>query len=158
MRVTILAIGRLKRGPESELVARYATRLSGARQAGVSGFDIIEMPESRAGDAAARKAEEAGAIRARLPEGALTLAFDERGRAISSDEFARSIGDARDAGRDVAAIIGGPDGLDPGLRAEADRVIAFGRLTLPHQIVRALVAEQLYRATTILTGHPYHRS
>ena len=158
MRVTILAIGRLKRGPEAELFARYATRLKSARAAGITGFDTVEIPESHAGDTPQRQRDEASALAARLPETAFTIAFDERGERPTSQDFARMIATARDGGRDIAALIGGPDGLDEALRARADRVVSFGRLTMPHQIVRALVAEQVYRATTLLTGHPYHRS
>ena len=158
MRLRIVAVGRLKKGPERELVERYAERLRGARMAGVTGFDVAELPESRAGDAPTRKREEGRAILDRLSDGGLVVALDETGRTPDSAAFAALVRDARDMGRDVTLVIGGPDGLDGAVRDRADTVLAFGRLTLPHQIVRALAAEQLYRAITILAGHPYHRT
>ena len=157
MRLRILAVGRLKKGPEAELVARYAARLKGARAAGVAGFDIVEVAESRAGDALTRKREEWATLAARLPDGTVLVVLDERGATEDSRAFADRLRAAAQGGRDLTLVIGGPDGLDPAARERADAAIAFGRLTLPHQIVRALVAEQLYRATTILIGHPYHR-
>ena len=89
--------------------------------------------------------------------GCATLALDERGKDLTSEDFAGVLARYRDEARDVAFVIGGPDGLDPGFLAGADRRLRFGAMTLPHQLVRVLLAEQLYRATTILTGHPYHR-
>ena len=156
MRLLIVAVGRMKRGPERELVERYVTRAAqSGRALGLAGCDVIEVPESRASSADRRKVEEAKAIRSKLPEGAAVLALDERGQAMDSRIFARSVDDARAANRSAfACVIGGPDGLDPSLTAVA---ASFGRFVLPHQIVRVLVAEQLYRATTILLGHPYHR-
>lgn len=156
MRLVILAVGRMKSGPERELVARYVTRAEqSGRALGLSGCEVIELRESRASSSDRRKLEEAEAIRARIPESSRILAFDERGRTADSGDFAGLIKTARDAGRTAfACIIGGPDGLDPSLARDA---VAFGRLVMPHQLVRILVAEQLYRATTILAGHPYHR-
>lgn len=158
MRLAVVAIGRLKAGPERELVERYRERLDGAgRAAGFTGLDLVEIPESRARRDVDRRAEEAQALLARAGSGAV-LAFDERGRSPSSETFAARLGGWRDEGRGVTAVIvGGPDGLDESVRRRADLVVSFGALTLPHQIVRALVLEQLYRAVTILTGHPYHR-
>jgi 23S rRNA (pseudouridine1915-N3)-methyltransferase len=158
MRWTVLAVGRLKAGPERDLVERYRERLDAAgRTGGLTGLDLVEIPESRARRDADRRAEEAAALLARAPSGAL-VAFDERGRSPASEAFAATLGAWRDAGRGATAfLIGGPDGLDESVRRRADLVVSFGALTLPHQIVRALVLEQLYRAVTILTGHPYHR-
>ena len=160
MRLALLAVGRLKAGPERDLVERYISRLAaGARAAGLTGVDFCEIDESRARRAEDRKAEEARGIRAALPAGALAIALDERGAAMTSEAFAARIGKARDAGAPAAAlIIGGPDGLDPDFRTSCAAIIAFGAMTWPHQLVRVLAAEQLYRAMTILTGHPYHRA
>ena len=159
MRAACIAIGRLKSGPERELVDRYTKRLSGTgKSVGITTFDIVELPESRADSVDARKADEAARIRARLQDRTCLIIFDERGKAVDSDSFARIVGNAIEAARPLAFVIGGPDGLAPDLRTDADHVVAFGKLTMPHQLVRALVLEQLYRATTILTGHPYHRS
>jgi 23S rRNA (pseudouridine1915-N3)-methyltransferase len=159
VRILILAVGRLKDGPERELVARYAERAAASGRAlGFSGFDAVEIPESRAPRPADRKAEEAAALRARAGEAAL-VAFDEQGSSPTSEAFAALLAGQRDAGRrTLALVVGGPDGLDPALSAGAEARVAFGKMTLPHQIVRGLVAEQLYRAMTILSGHPYHRA
>ncbi|HQZ13126.1 MAG TPA: 23S rRNA (pseudouridine(1915)-N(3))-methyltransferase RlmH [Devosia sp.] len=158
MRITIAAVGRMKQGPERELVGRYLER---ARQSGkplaLTGFEVAELTESRASSAAARKAEEAKALRAALPEGVVVM-LDERGKSQSSEAFARQLERWRDDGRPaVSFVIGGADGLDPAFVAEADLTLSFSPLTWPHQMVRIMLGEQLYRATTILSGHPYHR-
>jgi 23S rRNA (pseudouridine1915-N3)-methyltransferase len=147
MRLGIVAVGRLKDGPERDLIERYRGRIGPmAGSLGYSGLDIVELPEGRGRREDERRAEEAAAIRAR------------RGRAIGSEAFAAKLRDWRDQGRpSLSCIIGGPDGLDPGLRDGADLALSFGAMTLPHQLVRVLVAEQIYRALTILAGHPYHR-
>ncbi len=159
MRLQVIAVGRLKAGPERELCARYAGRAAEmARPLGFSGPDLIELTESRAGRTDDRKREEATAMRAKLAPG-LLIAFDERGASLGSEAFAARLGQSRDAGAKSAGfLIGGADGLDESLRREAALVLSFGALTLPHQLVRALVLEQLYRALTILAGHPYHRA
>ena len=158
MKLAIVAVGRLKSGPERELVERYRGRIAGMAGAlGCSGLDIAELPEGRGRREDDRRAEEATAIRARLG-GAALVVFDERGRSLGSEAFAGRLRDWRDQGRAaMACVIGGPDGLDQTLRDAADLTLSFGAMTLPHQIVRALVAEQIYRALTILSGHPYHR-
>jgi 23S rRNA (pseudouridine1915-N3)-methyltransferase len=158
MRVVIAAVGRLKSGPERDLVARYLERASvGARALGWRGPDLIEIPESKARRPEDRKAEEASALRAAIPAGARLVTLDERGDILDSETFARRLQAFRAAATPALAfVIGGADGLDPALRA--DLSFAFGKATLPHQFVRALVCEQIYRATTILTGHPYHRA
>ncbi|WP_296707223.1 23S rRNA (pseudouridine(1915)-N(3))-methyltransferase RlmH [Rhodoblastus sp.] len=159
MKLLLLAIGRLKAGPERELVARYADRcVAGGRKIGFTGFEMREIDESRARRPEDRKAEEAAALAAALPQGARKICLDERGKSMTSEEFSRKLGEWRDAGTPACAlVIGGPDGLDPALRDKADLTLAFGAMTWPHQIVRALAAEQLFRALTILSGHPYHR-
>lgn len=158
MRLAVIAVGRLKSGPERDLIERYRTRIDGiGPRLGFSGLDMVELPESRARREEDRRVEEAEALAARLNGGVL-LAFDERGKSPSSDDFAARIASWRDTGRPgLAAVIGGPDGLEPALRVRADLVVSFGALTLPHQLVRVLVVEQIYRALTIMAGHPYHR-
>ena len=158
MRLSIVAVGRLKKGPERELVERYRERVDGlARSLGFSSLDLAEIPEGRSRREPDRKAEEAEAIRARVGPAA-TIAFDECGRSLTSEELAAQVRAWSDGGRTgLACAIGGPDGFHPAIRAEADLVLSFGKLTLPHQLVRVLVIEQLYRCLTILAGHPYHR-
>jgi len=159
VRLSLLAVGRLKTGPERELVERYRRRIDGiGRSLGLTGFDVIELPESRARRDDDRRSDEAAALIDRAGSAAVVV-FDERGSSPTSEAFATRIGQWRDEGRrDIALVIGGPDGLDARVRRRGDLVVAFGALTLPHQIVRALVVEQLYRALTILAGHPYHRA
>lgn len=158
MRIHIAAIGRMKQGPERELVARYLERaVQSGKPVALTGFDVVELPESRATSVASRKSDEAKALRAALPEGVI-VALDERGRMLGSEAFANQLGRWRDDGRPILSfVIGGADGLDPALIADADQTLSFSPLTWPHQLVRIMLAEQLYRATTILAGHPYHR-
>lgn len=159
MKLDIIAIGRLKAGPERELVARYAERLKGGGRA--IGFEpprLVELAESQARRDLDRKAEEATAILAQCPDPFRLVAFDETGTTLDSAGFARNLGEWRDSGvPGVSFVIGGADGLGEAVRARAALTLSFGRMTMPHQIVRALVLEQLYRASTILSGHPYHR-
>ena len=159
MRVSISAIGKLKAGPERELVDRYLSRAQGAgKQLGLSGFQIFEQSESRAGSVDQRKGDEAKFLTAQLSEGGVLIALDERGKSISSPAFSEKMFRMRDDGvRDMLFVIGGPDGLDKSVRQRADLVLSFSPLTWPHQIVRALLCEQIYRAITIASGHPYHR-
>jgi 23S rRNA (pseudouridine1915-N3)-methyltransferase len=159
LRLHVVAVGRLKAGPERELADRYAQRFTAvAKPLGLSGPVIREMAESPARSTAERKAQEAAAILDALPPDALALRLDERGDPVSSADFAAMLAKARDSGtRDCALLIGGADGLGEQVVSRAPRVISFGRMTMPHQIVRVLLLEQLYRAATILAGHPYHR-
>jgi len=158
MRVHIAAIGRMKQGPERQLVARYLDRaIAAGKPLALTGFEVAELAESRVSSAPSRKAEEARALRAALPEG-VVIALDEHGRTLGSEAFATRIAGWRDDGRSaVSFVIGGADGLDPAFVAAADLTLSFSPLTWPHQLVRIMLAEQLYRATTILSGHPYHR-
>lgn len=160
MRLILTAIGRLKAGPERELSARYIDRAAaGARTIGLTGVDLRELDEGRARRPEDRKAEEAKALRAMVPAGARLVLLDERGKALTSEAFATDIGGARDAGLAAFVLaIGGPDGFDPELLAQAPLTLAFGAMTWPHQLVRIMAAEQIYRAVTILAGHPYHRA
>lgn len=159
MQIAIHAVGRMKAGPERELADRYIDRARKAGPAiGITGADVREVPESRAREAAARKDEEAAALLADLPHGALLIALDERGDLPTSERFAGMLGEARDRSTPAAIVlIGGPDGHGSAVLSRAGHRISFGRLTWPHQLVRILAAEQVYRAVTILSGHPYHR-
>lgn len=159
MRLGLTGFGRLKAGPERELVARYWQRLeASARSAGFTGCDLREFDESRARSAEERKQQEAAVLLDSLGAGARLIALDERGKTISSEAFAADIGRARDAGvPGFVLAIGGPDGFDEQVRKAAAVTLSFGAMTWPHQLVRVMAAEQLYRAVTILTGHPYHR-
>jgi 23S rRNA (pseudouridine1915-N3)-methyltransferase len=159
MRITVFAVGRMKSGPERELADRYLDRL---RKTGVPlGLEftsVIEIAESRAPQAELRKQEESAKVLEALDQGGVLILLDERGKTMPSEAFAASVARFRDDGkRQLLVAIGGPDGHDASLRDRADVVLALGAMTWPHQIVRILVAEQLYRATTILAGHPYHR-
>jgi 23S rRNA (pseudouridine1915-N3)-methyltransferase len=159
LRVLILAVGRMKQGPERELVARYLDRaVASGKTLGLTGFAVTELTESRAGSAASRKVEEARGLSAQLPTGGIVVALDERGKTLGSEDFAKRLARWRDDGNQaVSFVIGGADGLDPDFVRAADLTLSFSPLTWPHQLVRNMLAEQLYRATTILSGHPYHR-
>jgi 23S rRNA (pseudouridine1915-N3)-methyltransferase len=158
MRIVIAAIGRMKQGPERELVSRYLERARGAgKPLALTGFDVLEFTESRAGSAGARKDEEARTLAAALPEG-VRVVLDEHGKSTGSQAFATQLERWRDDGRPaVSFAIGGADGHGPQMLQGADLAVSFSPLTWPHQLVRIMLAEQLYRATTILSGHPYHR-
>jgi 23S rRNA (pseudouridine1915-N3)-methyltransferase len=160
MRLLVIAVGRLKQGPERDLAERYRERFEDiGRKLGFRGLETIEIPESRARDAATRIAEEAAAISAAIPKESALVALDERGKNIDSTDFARQLARWRD--QQVASTIfaiGGADGLSPDLRRNAALSIAFGSATWPHQLVRVMLLEQVYRAATILAGHPYHRA
>ncbi|MGQ0683920.1 23S rRNA (pseudouridine(1915)-N(3))-methyltransferase RlmH [Bradyrhizobium sp.] len=159
MRLIVIAVGRLKQGPERELTKRYRERFEDiGRKLGFRGLEIHEVAESRARDAATRMAEEAAGIAAHFPEKYGLIALDERGKSIDSTAFAARLGRFRDAATDIIFVIGGADGLSPELRGKASLVIAFGAATWPHQMVRVMLLEQIYRAATILAGHPYHRA
>jgi len=159
VKVEILAVGRLKDGPERELVSRYLTRARDmGRSLAVTGFDAVEFPESRAGRSQDRKSEEAQLIRQRLIDTAF-FALDSKGQSIDSETLTKKIEVLRDSGtRSLSFVIGGADGLDPALVKEAQSIIAFGAVTLPHQLARIILAEQLYRSMTLMSGHPYHRA
>jgi 23S rRNA (pseudouridine1915-N3)-methyltransferase len=159
VRLTILAVGRLKAGPERELYERYAERIAAAGKGVGIALALREFTESRAGSAAARVAEETAALAAALPDGAPLIALDSTGKSITSEAFAERIARWRDAGaREIAMVIGGPDGLARSLVDRAELTLAFGAMTWPHQLVRVMLVEQVYRAVTILSGHPYHRA
>jgi len=160
MRLLVISIGRLKHGPERELTERYRERFDDiGGKLGFRGLDIKEIAESRARDAATRMSEEAAAISAAIPAKSVLVALDERGDNIDSPGFARHLGRWRDEQvANTIFAIGGADGLSPDLRRMAKLVLAFGSATWPHQMVRIMLLEQIYRAATILAGHPYHRA
>jgi len=159
MRIIIAAIGRLKRGPETELSERYAKRAAQTgRNLGLRDVEIIEIRESRAGEAGKRRLEESIALANVVPQGAVVVLLDGRGEYLDSAGLAVQLAKWRDNSRPaVVFMIGGADGLAPSLFEEADLRLAFGTATWPHQLVRVMLLEQLYRAATILSGHPYHR-
>lgn len=152
MKISVVAVGRLKDRHVTELTRSYDDRLPAAVK-----LEWIEVSGEQTGDPARARAKEADNLRARIPERAVAVALTERGRELSSREFARFIAGVRDSGRDLAFIIGGADGLDPSLLEQADERLSLSRLTFPHELVRAILAEQLYRAFSILRGDPYHR-
>jgi len=154
----LIAVGRLKAGSERDIFERYAKRLADlTRSVGIAGIDFREIEEGRAHRLEERRIAEARAIRQIVPVGARLVLCDEGGKTLTSLEFAADVAAARDAASAYCLIIGGPDGFDPALRNGAQALIAFGAMTWPHQLVRIMAAEQLYRALTILAGHPYHR-
>jgi 23S rRNA (pseudouridine1915-N3)-methyltransferase len=159
MHLIVISIGKLKQGPERELAERYRDRFDDiGRKLGFRSLTIHEISESRARDAATRINEEAAAIAALIPEKAVIVALDERGSSVDSASFARHLGKWRDESvPHNVFVIGGADGLSPELRSRAKLSIAFGSATWPHQMVRVMLLEQIYRAATILAGHPYHR-
>ena len=160
MRIVVAAVGRLKQGPERELAERYRKRAADSgRGVGLAGIEVIEIRESRAHTAQRRMQEESIAIATVIPDRAIAVLLDERGHNISSAAFAGHLQGWRAQDRPaVAFIIGGADGLAPSLRERSGLTVAFGSATWPHQFVRIMLLEQLYRAVTILSGHPYHRA
>lgn len=160
MRVEICAVGRLRTGPEKTLLDDYLARAGAAgRSLGLTSVSLIEVEEKRRLEGPALKTAEATLLKAAIPRGATVVALDERGRAEASSAFAARLGRWRDDGvSDLAFVIGGADGLAASLREEASHLVAFGPMTWPHMLVRVMLAEQLYRAVSILAGHPYHRA
>jgi len=148
----------MKAGPERELADRYLDRLAKSGPAiGLEFAGVHEIPESRARTASERKREEARKLLELLGDGALIL-LDERGKNLPSREIGARLASFRDAGtRQLVIAVGGPDGFEDELKPKADLSVSFGAQTWPHQLVRVMLAEQLYRAVTILSGHPYHR-
>ena len=156
MKLAILAVGRLRAGPEADLMRDYLDRFDKTGRAlGLGPARVIEVEDKKN---AGRAAE--GALLARaLPDGAAIVALDERGRTLTSPEFAATLARWRDTGRsEVAFILGGADGIEPALRDQADLVLSFGAMVWPHMLARVMLSEQIYRAATILSGSPYHRA
>jgi 23S rRNA (pseudouridine1915-N3)-methyltransferase len=163
MRLVVAAVGRLKDGPERELAERYRKRTEQiGRRIGFRSVEIVEIRESRAQELGKRRIEESIALANVIPEKALTVILDGRGESLDSAKFAGLLGRWRDDGKPaVVFIIGGDDGLADSLHDKAAfklAKLAFGLATWPHQLVRVMLLEQLYRAVGILSGHPYHRA
>lgn len=159
MRIVIAAVGRLKQGPERELAAEYRKRAEQVGRAfGLRNIEIVEIRESKAADVERRRVEESIAIANVIPERAVVVILDQRGKSLDSAALAGALREWRAEDRTaVCFIIGGADGLAASLQAKAKLKLAFGAATWPHQLVRVMLLEQLYRAGTILAGHPYHR-
>lgn len=158
MRILIAAVGRLKDSGETALVERYGERLA-PRIAGIGPLAISEIPEARQSSASARKDDEAERLLRVAAKADVRIALDERGKAMSSDAFAKLLGRKRDDGiAALAFLIGGPDGHGKPALDAADLTLSLSALTLPHGLARVVLAEQIYRAATILSGHPYHRA
>ena len=156
MRLHVVAVGRLRGGPARALVADYSTRFDRTGRAlGLGPLTEHEVEDRKGGGMVA----EADLLSRAIPSGALVCTLDERGQMLTSPEFAALLARWRDGGRqDAAFVIGGADGIDPALRARADASVSFGRMVWPHMLVRVMLAEQIYRAATILAGSPYHRA
>jgi 23S rRNA (pseudouridine1915-N3)-methyltransferase len=159
VRLTIAAVGRLKDGPERELFARYAKRFDDAGRALALGpLRLAELPEGRAAKPDLRKADEAARLLKAAADAEAVVALDAKGKAMTSEAFAKWIAARRDAGTKMLAfLVGGPDGHGPAALEAATLTLSLGTLTLPHGLARVVLAEQLYRAATIIAGHPYHR-
>ncbi|WP_425053102.1 23S rRNA (pseudouridine(1915)-N(3))-methyltransferase RlmH [Psychromarinibacter sp. S121] len=156
MRLSICAVGRLRTGPERALVDDYLTRFDRTGRAlGLGPASVTEVEDRKGGGMAA----EAELLRRALPKGGKIAVLDERGRVLTSPKFADHLARWRDEGvQDAAFVIGGADGIDPSLRAEADFALSFGAMVWPHMLVRVMLTEQLYRAAAILANSPYHRA
>ena len=156
MRVTICAVGRLRTGPERDLIDNYTTRFARTGSAlGLGPLTITEVEDRKGGGMDA----EAALLERALPSGARVIALDERGKLMNSPAFATTLGRFRDDGcSDLAFLIGGADGLAPALRARADLTLSLGKMVWPHMLARVMLTEQLYRTAAILAGTPYHRT
>jgi 23S rRNA (pseudouridine1915-N3)-methyltransferase len=155
MRVHVCAVGRLRAGPERDLIADYVKRFDRTGRAlGLGPLSLQEVENKKGGGRPA----EAELLARALPDRALICALDERGKTLTSPEFAHVLAGWRDRGQsDAAFLIGGADGLDPALRDRADVCLSFGPMVWPHMLARVMLTEQLYRAASILAGAPYHR-
>lgn len=155
LRLHVCVVGRLRKGPEKALIDDYLTRFDRTGRAlGLGPTQVTEVEDRKGGGMSA----EAVLLRRAIPTGARLCALDERGQTWSSPEFSQKLAGWRDTGtQDLAFVIGGADGIDPSLRAEAQDLMSFGPMVWPHMLVRVMLTEQLYRAASILAGAPYHR-
>jgi 23S rRNA (pseudouridine1915-N3)-methyltransferase len=160
MRLTILAIGHARGSSEGALSDEFRDRaVKLGRNLGFQSLSVEELAAGKARDAATRMSDEAVRLAAKLPDGAHIVMLDARGKGMTSEDFAEMLASLRDVGtKDLAFVIGGPDGLATLPGRKAGRSLAFGPQTWPHLLARVLLMEQLYRAMTILAGHPYHRA
>ncbi len=156
MRLTLCVVGRLRNGPEKDLFSDYIDRFEKTgRGMGLGPVEVVEVEDRKGGGMQA----EAELLLRAIPKGAILLAMDERGKTMTSPQFARQIAKWRDDGaQSLAIVIGGADGLSPELREQADMSLSFGKMVWPHMLARVMLAEQLYRAASILGGSPYHRA
>jgi 23S rRNA (pseudouridine1915-N3)-methyltransferase len=151
LKLLVVAVGKARGGPEARLVQDYAGRLRWP-------LEMREVEERRPLPPADRTAREGRLLLDAVPAGAHVVALDGVGRTLSSEAFAAHLGRVRDGGtRAVAFLVGGADGHDAAVLDRADLVLSLGAMTWPHMLVRPMLAEQLYRAQSILDGHPYHR-
>jgi 23S rRNA (pseudouridine1915-N3)-methyltransferase len=159
MKLGIAAIGLLKSGPEKALATDYEQRIHAlGRNAGITGFQVQDWAESKAATADLRKAEEAKRLWAAVPADCVALVLDERGKALTSEAFAKVLEQQVQSGcRNVMFLIGGPDGHQAETRGRASQTLSFGHLTFPHRLLRVMLLEQIYRSVTIMVNHPYHR-
>lgn len=159
MKLSLHAVGRMKNGPEKILFERYWARSQAiGKPHGFQSLALKEYAESKASRPADRMGQEAVGLLKNINDGAVVIALDERGKTVSSPVFADLLRENRESGtRELVFVIGGADGLDASLRERAGRLIAFGAMTWPHQLVRVLLAEQIYRTFSIFSGHPYHK-
>lgn len=159
MRIYLAAVGQLKNGAERDLFDRYADRFAHQGQlVRIGPMTVVEIPESRARSADQRRKAEALTLLQKVPDDSLLVALDETAKCLTSREFANFLQDRREAGtRTLALLLGGADGHGDAILRKAGRKLSLGRMTLPHGLARIVIAEQLYRAMTILSGHPYHR-
>lgn len=159
MRISVLAVGRLKAGPEKTLAEDYLTRLKGAGpKAGVSRVAAADFAASRAQAIEQRQSEEAAMLWEAVPPRAFAIVLDERGKPVSSEAFAQLLRRHIDMGtQNLAFLIGGPDGHAPETRDRAGLLLSFGPMTWPHRLARVMLFEQIYRSVTIMINHPYHR-
>jgi len=160
MRLLILAVGLARGTREGALCDEFCQRAGAmGKRLGFPAVTVQEAGVSKLRDVNARIREEGERLAGRIPEQAHVICLDAKGKGMTSDAFAEMLGAMRDAGaRDLAFLIGGPDGLNPGPKVKPGRSLAFGPQTWPHLLVRSMLAEQIYRAMTILAGHPYHRA
>jgi 23S rRNA (pseudouridine1915-N3)-methyltransferase len=151
MKISIIAVGKIGRSPEHELVERYKTRLQTPLQ-------IIEVEERRPIKGNERKLREGELLLNAIPQNAYLIILDEKGRGLSSVEFSKKMSYIQDQGwSDIAFIIGGSEGLSEAVKTRANISVSFGKMTWPHMMIRSMLVEQLYRAYSILQGHPYHK-
>ena len=160
MKLHILAIGRIKAGPELALFDDYAKRARGlGRSCGITALETRDFGESKLPDARSRMTAEATLLTGACPDPSFTIVLDERGKNLTSEDFSSLFRRHLDQGTSsMAFLIGGPDGHDAELRRKAGLVLSFGPMTWPHRLARVMLAEQIYRAVTILVKHPYHRA
>lgn len=160
MRLLVLAVGNARGTPEATLTEDFVGRAGAiGRRLGFQSVAVEEVAVSKAREAKTRMTEECARLASRVPDGAHVILLDAKGKGMTSEDFAEMLGALRDAGtKDFVFVIGGPDGLLPLPGIRAGRSLAFGPQTWPHLMVRAMLSEQIYRALTILAGHPYHRA